>query len=227
MTEINKLEENKLEENNFSGGNNNKRSRFSAPIGAKAKSNTTVKALPRHSGVKKNRRSRRHAWRAKGGGNVYCINDPYILGRLVQHDHNFYYVSKIEKDEIDEKIIKHIEIKQGENDPIKIKIEDIKKIEPYNYYKVINSLLSLFKIILEKKYLYHNDTKHNIAKMEIIEIINTKLENIKYNNTKLDEDVQEEEEEEEESTKLLTKLVDRWHPDEDVNEENEEEMRRR
>ena len=181
---------NKLEVKNISGGKNNKRSRFSAPIGAKAKSNTTVKALPRHSGVKNNRRSRRHAWRAKGGGNVYCINDPYILGRLVQHNNEFYYVSKIVKDE-KTKIIKHIEIKQGENDPIKIEIENIKnEIEPYNYDKVINSLLLLFQIILEKKYLYRNhenleNHKYNIAKMEIIKIINENLENINNNNTNL------------------------------------------
>ena len=150
------------------GGNNNRRSRFSVPIradavqaaAAKAKSNTTVKALPRKGGVKNNRRSRRHAWVAKGGQNKdICINDPNILGRLVKFKNNFYYVSEILADG-------NIKIKNKEGE------QQINNIEPYNYDEVISSLLSLFKIILEKKYLYNNDEeKNNMDKMDIIQEI--------------------------------------------------------
>ena len=104
------------------GGNNNRRSRFSVPIradsvqaaAAKAKSNTTVKALPRKGGVKNNRRSRRHAWGAKWGSKIkkICINDQKIIGRLVKYQNNFYYVLEI----IKEKDTQIIIIKNKDNE---------------------------------------------------------------------------------------------------------------
>jgi len=141
---------------------------------AKAKANTTFKALPRQGSSKNNRRSRRHAWRAKGGQNKEnCINDPNILGRLVKYIDNFYYVYNVDKD-----IIK-IKNKEGEQQINKNEINEINKIEPYNYDNVIISLLSLFIIILEKKYLYDvQDNMGYIDKMNIIKEIIGNLNSI-------------------------------------------------
>ena len=90
-----------------------------------------------------------------------CINNPRIIGRLVKYKNNFYYVSDVFDN--GDLIIKN---KDNEHN-----INEINEIEPYNYDEVIIRLLSLFKIILEKKYLYKNNTKHNMDKMDIIQEI--------------------------------------------------------
>jgi len=102
-----------------------------------------------------------------------CINNPKIFGRLVKYQNEFYYVSEgsVNKDFI---------IKINDNDSIKIDKDNIKQIEPYNYDGVISSLLSLFKIILEKKYLYNNINENNIGKMKIIKDIIKYLDDIEY-----------------------------------------------
>ena len=102
---------------------------------------------------------------------VKCIDNPYILGRLVKYNDVFYYVSGIEENGT-------IKIKNENEEKLEEVIQmNIKQIKPYNYNELTNSLLSLFKIILEKQYLYNNDDKiNNMDKMEIIKTINGYLD---------------------------------------------------
>ena len=98
----------------------------------------------------------------QGGGS--CIEDIPSPGRLVQYNDVFYYVS--------------LDGKQIMNNEERI---DIPKddVSPYDYDKVLSSLLSLFKIILEKKYLYDNNISLNhIDKMKIIKKIIEHINNI-------------------------------------------------
>ena len=92
-----------------------------------------------------------------------CIEEQPGSGRLVQHNHDFYYVS--------------LDGKQMTNKKGSIDIPT--DVSPYNYDEVLSSLLSLFKIILEKKYLYDNNHDNNhIDKMNIIKTIIDDIINI-------------------------------------------------
>jgi len=92
-----------------------------------------------------------------------CIEEQPSSGRLVQHNHDFYYVS--------------LDGKQMTNKKGSIDIPT--DVSPYNYDEVLSSLLSLFKIILEKKYLYDNNHDNNhIDKMNIIKTIIDDIINI-------------------------------------------------
>jgi len=92
-----------------------------------------------------------------------CIEEQPSSGRLVLHNHDFYYVS--------------LDGKQMTNKKGSIDIPT--DVSPYNYDEVLSSLLSLFKIILEKKYLYDNNHDNNhIDKMNIIKTIIDDIINI-------------------------------------------------
>ena len=105
----------------------------------------------------------------QGGGS--CVGDKPSPGRLVKYNGEFYYVSSDGK-----KIMKNgneheISLDNG------VSPDDL---SPYDYDKVLSSLLSLFKIILEKKYLYGNDINNNhIDKMKIIKDIINYINSIK------------------------------------------------
>jgi len=102
-----------------------------------------------------------HIRNGQSGGS--CIEEQPSSGRLVQHNHDFYYVSS--------------DGNQMTNKKISINIPT--DVSPYNYDEVLSSLLSLFKIILEKKYLYDNNHDNNhIDKMNIIKTIIDDIINI-------------------------------------------------
>ena len=99
----------------------------------------------------------------KGQSGGSCIEEQPSSGRLVQHNDDFYYVS----------------LNGNKMTNKKGKFDIPTDASPYNYDEVLSSLLSLFKIILEKKYLYDNNHDNNhIDKMNIIKTIIVDINNI-------------------------------------------------
>lgn len=107
----------------------------------------------------------------QGGGS--CVEDIPSPGRLVKYKDDFYYVSsdgtKIMKNGSEHKILFNGDVSP---DGVLHDVVSPDDLSPYDYDKVLSSLLSLFKIILEKKYLYDNDNNGNhINKMKNIKQI--------------------------------------------------------
>ena len=99
----------------------------------------------------------------KGQSGGSCIEEQPSSGRLVQHNDDFYYVS----------------LNGNKMTNKKGNFDIPTDASPYNYDEVLSSLLSLFKIILEKKYLYDNNHDNNhIDKMNIIKTIIVDINNI-------------------------------------------------